>query len=189
MGKFIDLTGRKFGKLTVIGRSNKPGGGVKPTWSCECACGNTVVVNGSNLRSGNSTTCGINGCGQTRGVSVGDKYGRLTVLKQDGVKRHGKSCFSAWECLCECGVITRVIGISLKSGKTRSCGCLLSESAAINGQKSAKDLTGQKFGFLEVIARATPPGTSHSIKWLCCCECGTLAIVNGNSIVSGRTVS
>lgn len=57
MGKFQDLTGQRFGRLTIIKRSetNKYN---KPAWICKCDCGNKVVV-GSNLLKMNQTmSCG-----------------------------------------------------------------------------------------------------------------------------------
>lgn len=63
MSKLIDLTGRRFGRLTVLGRA----GTYKPpddplhsmvTWHCRCDCGNETVVIGANLRYGHSTSCG-----------------------------------------------------------------------------------------------------------------------------------
>lgn len=56
MGNFIDLTGRKFGRLTVIERTANRNG--KPHWFCRCECGKEVVVAGVNLRSGNTVSCG-----------------------------------------------------------------------------------------------------------------------------------
>lgn len=55
--KTKDLTGIRFGRLTVIKRdtTNKHGNVV---WRCKCDCGNEVVVAGGNLRSGNTTSCG-----------------------------------------------------------------------------------------------------------------------------------
>lgn len=55
--KFIDLTGKKFGMLTVIKRAenNKAGGTV---WLCKCDCGNEREVVRGNLKSGNTKSCG-----------------------------------------------------------------------------------------------------------------------------------
>lgn len=55
--KLIEMTGQRFGHLTVIERNgtNKYG---KATWKCICDCGNECVVNGRNLRSGVRKTCG-----------------------------------------------------------------------------------------------------------------------------------
>ena len=52
---FKDLTGKKFGKLTVIKQmpSNN-----RTNWLCQCECGNTVIVTTENLTSGNTTSCG-----------------------------------------------------------------------------------------------------------------------------------
>ena len=57
MSRVKDLTGMKFGRLTVIGRhgSNKRGDAM---WLCRCECGNEVVVRGDSLRSGDTTSCG-----------------------------------------------------------------------------------------------------------------------------------
>lgn len=61
MGKLIDLTGKRFGKLTVIKKSDyyiSPKGLKDMQWECECDCGNTVNVRGSQLRSGMTKSCG-----------------------------------------------------------------------------------------------------------------------------------
>jgi len=51
---------------------------------------------------------------------TGNKYGRLTVLGLDSVRNRS----SYWLCLCECGNEKVVRNDCLKSGNTRSCGCL-----------------------------------------------------------------
>lgn len=54
---FIDLTGQKFGKLTVIKRANVIGND-KVMWLCQCDCGNTIIVQGNNLKNGHTNSCG-----------------------------------------------------------------------------------------------------------------------------------
>lgn len=56
----IDLTGQKFGRLTVIKKISKPEYYKKNTtfWQCKCDCGNICEVDGSNLRTGNTQSCG-----------------------------------------------------------------------------------------------------------------------------------
>jgi hypothetical protein len=60
VGKFIDLTGQKFGKLTALSyktvRQNNHRSIV--VWECACDCGNIVSVRSSSLTSGNSRSCG-----------------------------------------------------------------------------------------------------------------------------------
>lgn len=54
---FDDLTGNKYGRLTVIGLSPKVSGR-KSYWVCECTCGNKHVVRSDSLKSGNVQSCG-----------------------------------------------------------------------------------------------------------------------------------
>ncbi len=58
--------------------------------------------------------------GKFEPIKEGAKYGRLTVKKEvPSIHR-----YKMWECSCECGSITYVIGEQLKYGYTKSCGCL-----------------------------------------------------------------
>jgi len=49
---FYDITGRRYGKLTVLRRVKST------TWECKCDCGNTSQVLKCNLVTGNTTSCG-----------------------------------------------------------------------------------------------------------------------------------
>jgi hypothetical protein len=58
---FKDLTGRKFGRLTVVefaGRVGPEGKQRCSAWACLCECGQTVQVLGTNLNAGKSNSCG-----------------------------------------------------------------------------------------------------------------------------------
>lgn len=52
----IDLTGQKFGRLTVTGYSHTTNR--KPYWHCVCECGNTTIVYGADLKKGHTKSCG-----------------------------------------------------------------------------------------------------------------------------------
>ena len=52
----VDLTGSRFGRLSISGRG--PNNGEKTRWICLCDCGRTTVVQSSNLRAGHTTSCG-----------------------------------------------------------------------------------------------------------------------------------
>lgn len=60
MGQFIDLTGRRFVKLTVIERAEDRVSGTKPKvmWRCRCDCGKDVIVSGGALKRGTTVSCG-----------------------------------------------------------------------------------------------------------------------------------
>ena len=55
MGKVLDITGHRYGRLRVIEYRGIKHGSM---WLCECDCGNRVVVQRSNLRSGTTKSCG-----------------------------------------------------------------------------------------------------------------------------------
>lgn len=55
---------------------------------------------------------------------TGKKYGRLTVIEFVGKNKHRAAL---WLCKCECGNTIIAHGASLRSGNTRSCGCLMRE--------------------------------------------------------------
>jgi len=57
MGKSIDLTGKKIGRLLVIQRSGYAGS-KHIKWLCECKCGKKVFVSGDSLRQHATQSCG-----------------------------------------------------------------------------------------------------------------------------------
>ena len=56
MPKFIDLTNKKFNRLTVLKINGKKNNHYE--WKCKCCCGNIVIVSGGNLSSGHTNSCG-----------------------------------------------------------------------------------------------------------------------------------
>lgn len=66
--KFIDLTGQKFGRLTVIKRM--PTVNKRTLWCCLCDCGNKTVVESYNLRTGHTSSCG---CVQKEATSAANR--------------------------------------------------------------------------------------------------------------------
>lgn len=122
-----DLTGKRFGKLTVIEKVDSKIKGIA-RWKCKCDCGNIVEVNGKDLRYKNGTrSCGClqKEAAQNNYIDItGEKYGRLTVVKKVGVKNGSV----LWLCKCDCGNYTEVTSNALRAHGTQSCGCLKKES-------------------------------------------------------------
>lgn len=58
MSRLIDLTGQRFGRLTVIERAGASG--KEASWLCQCDCGKRTIVAGTKLRSTKKPTrsCG-----------------------------------------------------------------------------------------------------------------------------------
>ena len=55
-----------------------------------------------------------------RAEMLGIKYGRLTPIEVVGIKK----VHLLYRCICECGNEIEVLGNSLRSGNTKSCGCI-----------------------------------------------------------------
>lgn len=59
MGAFVDLSGRRFGRLAVISLHSKGSRQLgHPRYRCVCDCGNECIVQANNLTSGNTQSCG-----------------------------------------------------------------------------------------------------------------------------------
>ncbi|WP_019156822.1 HNH endonuclease [Robertmurraya massiliosenegalensis] len=56
--KRIDLTGKKFGELTVIKLSDKRGNNNTLLWECKCSCSKTIYVHGYSLTHEHYKSCG-----------------------------------------------------------------------------------------------------------------------------------
>lgn len=65
---------------------------------------------------------------------VGEKYGRLTVVEFVKLQKHK----TYWKCVCDCGLTVIATGNNLRSGGTKSCGCLKRERTMKMGQNNTK---------------------------------------------------
>lgn len=94
---------------------------------------------------------------------IGQKFGRLTV---EAMAASTPGSSRRWLCRCECGNSVVVSQENLKSGHTKSCGCLKSP-----------DITGKVFGKLTVLGRSEKRGHRGNRTvplWECRCECGRI---------------
>lgn len=67
---------------------------------------------------------------------TGKRYGRLTVIKEvERIRYHSGIPDRMWECVCDCGNIFRCNSERLRSGNTKSCGCLRKEIASRKSYK------------------------------------------------------
>jgi len=57
----VDLTGQRFGRLTVLGIASYNKETYTRKWSCLCDCGKTTEVDGRHLRNGHTQSCGCLG--------------------------------------------------------------------------------------------------------------------------------
>ena len=121
-----DLSGQRFGRLTVISFVGRKNSSQENYWLCQCDCGNTVE-----LRTASLTARGVKSCGCLKREKaklnnylyksrIGERYGMLTVIEELSSGKDGV----VWRCKCDCGNEIDVFTNDLTSGKKRSCGCV-----------------------------------------------------------------
>ena len=112
------------------------------------------------------------------------KFNYWTVIERVENNKRGETM---WLCECECGTRKIVNGYSLRSGASKSCGCLQKKIAATN---NFKDLKNQKIGHLTVLEYAGKDSSNKSL-WKCQCDCEakTIIITRGSDLLSGKTQS
>lgn len=117
---------------------------------------------------------------------IGQRFGRLVVIEYEGSINQSRR----WLCKCDCGNIKYNVSTeNLKSGNTKSCGCLAKEHSrsGLGKRKGGESIVGEKFGLLTV---------SPEIKYIdgipklkCICDCGNITYVQTNKLISGNTKS
>ena len=95
---------------------------------CKCTCGTVKEVQLTYLLNSNSKDCG---CGRKESLSrlktkdfAGQRFGKLTVLEK--LPERDKHGHTIYKCICDCGNTVNVLGNSLSTNHTASCGCLVS---------------------------------------------------------------
>lgn len=130
MGKRIDLTGKRFGRLIVTGYAftrTESWGGKVAIWNCICDCGNKTTVKSELLRNGKVKSCGCLKHKHSYNFQdlTGQRFGRLTVVELHGSGENN----TVWKCKCDCGNGCFVTTHNLRNGNTKSCGCFRKESS------------------------------------------------------------
>lgn len=133
----IDLTGQRFGRLTVVSQNAtpyiSPSGKRTKRWDCICDCGKeiTVLQNALTAKKDGTRSCGCARAKTIRKKAVdltGRTFGRLTVLHQEDLERpEANGNRLGWRCVCACG--NEVVRSYKQLQEIQSCGCLLSDTA------------------------------------------------------------
>lgn len=118
MGKIKDLTGQKFGKLTVLEITNERKNR-QVVWKCQCDCGKITYVVGQALRDNHTTSCGCSrkDCKNVLNL-LGQRFSKLTVLERVGSDKQRNAL---WRCKCDCGKERICNTRQLVSMDARSC--------------------------------------------------------------------
>lgn len=155
-----DFTGRRYGKLIVLGPSiapvpgdlGHPGRPVQPELTVQLE----QSVHPENHENPEQNTAAVS----------------LRI-------NHNPRGNILWICKCDCGNTVVAASTELKTGNRKSCGCL--------SHPPLKDWIGHKFGMLTVTSYAGKKNGVHF--WKCRCECGNETTVNQSSLQSGHTTS
>lgn len=120
-GRWKDITGMRFGKLTATRHLGTSKGG-HAKWLCHCDCGNDCETTSQALLNGQKTSCGCdtqNKKDATRSVKmVGRRFGMLEILERAGSNKEGRAL---WLCSCDCGNTCTMPTSTIKS--KGHCGC------------------------------------------------------------------
>ncbi len=116
-----DLTGQRFGALTVIRPTDRRQHD-RIVWECRCDCGNTAYVQTQYLRDGTTRSC--KACqreNRPKRDITGQRFGSLTALYPTDRRDRNQSVI--WRCRCECGNEVEYSCGDLQQKNYISCGC------------------------------------------------------------------
>lgn len=146
----VDLTGQKFGRLTVVERAPSyisPQGQIRTRWKCKCECGNETIKTSRQLTKIPNISCG---CYTKENPYFKDITGwnmwehgfprsRVKVLYKTKKNNQGNWM---WMCECQCDKKTKfeIRGGDLMNGKKLSCGYLAKEERELNKHKNKYEL-------------------------------------------------
>lgn len=160
--KLSPLNGQVFGYLTVLNREPKTVAR-KVRWTCQCVCGEQVVVIASNLVSGHTKSCGCKKPAMISSVLekslVGKVFSRLTVVST--FKTNGSSGRTTSICTCTCGNSTVVKNSNLISGSVKSCGCLRVDSTKERATTHGLSGSPEYISWFSMVQRCANPKVAH----------------------------
>ncbi|MCI1859004.1 MAG: hypothetical protein LKI80_12700 [Sporolactobacillus sp.] len=114
---------------------------------------------------------------------TGQRFGRLVAIQEVPTTDH----IRRYLCQCDCGRQKVVRMDLLRTGRTKSCGCLNRE---ITSRRLTRNLTGQRFGRLTVLHRSAKHHPSQNdAVWTCRCDCGNRVDVLSRYLLNGETKS
>lgn len=178
----VDLTGQRFGRLTVIRECRSVNG--KWSWECLCDCGNTRITRNGRLRGGHITSCGCAANCLAESDTPGTKFGRLTLVQANTGRYHDGSVLSEFS--CDCGGRVVCPHHSVRSGHRKACG-------KRDCRPESFRLTGKRFGSLIVIGVSTRTSPKDDKRcntiWDCVCDCGNQCRIQTSFLTKGKRTS
>lgn len=177
--RLADIGGVEFNDLLVLEYIPE-----KSKWLCVCKCGATTLVKPTEIIRGTIKSCGCltnrgkNGVKRmvsaTKNNLIGRKFGRWTVIGYVGGEQHKRLCE------CECGTVAEVSGGALRSGSSKSCGCLNRELSSwrMTGSRNPHYIDGstEKRNRSDIEYKRWRVAVLKRDQWTCQC-CGRKGMV------------
>lgn len=175
-----DLTGCRFGMLVALEPTSERKDECV-VWRCRCDCGKEIFVSSNKLRQQRITSCGCTPKQKSKRNVYGEdltgvQFGRWTVLYRTENRKNQ----TYWMCRCACGTERAVAAYCLKSGSSRSCGCLRKLNANVR-----LDIANKRFGRLVALFPTEKRSHGGSVYWHCRCDCGNEVDVTEGALISG----
>ena len=151
VGKKLDLTGQRFGRLVVIRDTGERKIGQGVFWECKCDCGEISVVSRLNLRNGHAKSCGcLNKEVASKKIKSKDYHAKTVEAKKGNVLVEGTDLSNLTQKTSsnntsgQKGVFWNKVtkrwqsGITIK-GKRIYLGCYVDKQDAINARLEAEE--------------------------------------------------
>lgn len=169
--------GFRSGLLEVVAEAPRVNG--RKMWHCRCDCGGEKIVPEHHLKTEHTKSCGC--LVKRRTPLLPNTHIAHLMLLEELPRKNGSR---RWLCRCDCGEECVVQESHIKSGHTKSCGCLSRKTS----RSKAYNLHGQQFDRLKVVGHK-PKRINGVPKWFCRCACGNELYVEAERLISGRTKS
>jgi hypothetical protein len=175
MVKMKDITGLKFGRLTVIEPLERRNSNGAIMWKCKCDCGNetSVATHPLIIEEVKSCGCYLTEIRQLRNKKIGwlEIVNKLPIDHKDGS--------FLYHCKCVCGKELDLSRKQLRCGWFRSCGC------------KDSNLIGIKKGMLKVLSQQKNVSFFKDLSWIveCQCDCGKIVKINSPQFNRTKTIS
>lgn len=178
-----NLTGEKYGKLTVLKMSEErypAGNRMQIQWDCQCECGNTISVTTNSWNSRAYYSCG---CWKSHQKDyTGETYEKLTIVERltERYKNKDGATQVQWLAKCDCGNDVLVTSSQWSQKMKTSCGCW---SKRVHMLKK-----GERFGKLTVEKYLGNIEEGRHM-WLCICDCGNERKANVSLLRSRKDIA
>lgn len=182
----LDIVGKRFYRLTAIGKTDVKLPSGRYGWCFRCDCGRLVVRYKASVVHGLTKSCGCMqddrkaALSSTRTIDMrGVRFGTLNVVDRapDGDRSRGVR----WLCRCDCRHEFEVLGRYLRNGQVRYC------PKCRQGKHPEAVEEGDRFGDLIVVRQVTTGAAGR--VYLCECDCGRTTKVPAKYLRSGNTKS